>query len=202
MYKAVTLCTSTGLIMFLLEKKKSLPKAAVFKQNTTVHHVERNQRANGWVGGRHPSLSWLPWLPRVIMLPLLSPSPPPRSSLLPAERVIVPRCSDNCCNNNSEINGFYVLSETRFWTAETPLPDPASASSGSAHTSAVTSTVRPHLHPERALWILPFHLSPANFISKQKLIMKHADNYMLPYYRTCFFYVTFLLHSSNIILKI
>lgn len=47
--------------------------------------------------------------------PLNSPpsTPPP-----PAEKVIVPRCSDNCWNNNSEINGFYVLSESHFWTAQ------------------------------------------------------------------------------------
>ena len=54
---------------------------------------------------------------------LSSVKPPFPSTPAPAEKVIVPGCSDNCWNNNSEINGFYVPSETHFWTAEIRFRD-------------------------------------------------------------------------------
>lgn len=92
-------------------------KQAFIQSSTTVHHMETAQRGNRWGSSSvivSVAIATKTYYPRL--------SPPP-STPPPAEKVIVPGCSDNCWNNNSEINGFYVLSETHLWTAETRCQD-------------------------------------------------------------------------------
>lgn len=101
-----TLRTNSCHIMLLWKhwKKnlKTVPKVALFRCSTTVCQREKSQRGNRWVGGGHySSSSRLLWLPKLFS----SVINPPPSTPPPVEKAIVPRCSDNFWNNNSEING-------------------------------------------------------------------------------------------------
>lgn len=97
--------------------------------------------------------------------PLNPPPPPPSSTPPPAEEVIVPRYSDNCWNNNSEINCFDVLCESHFWTAELHVKiDPSSTSSCSTHPAS-------HLHTYIHIYIYTHICSNTLFLEWKCLQM-------------------------------
>lgn len=111
---ASTLCTSRVLTqMWNLYLKQLCSEAA--PEYATWRRVKEG--TSGW------GSSFVIVLVAVATKSYYPPLNPPSSTPPPAEKIIVPRCSDNCWNNNSEINGFYVLSETHFWTPETQCQD-------------------------------------------------------------------------------